>query len=146
MVSQRFRDPWRRSGQLRQNDFSLLQRQHPPGGFASSIRLNSYGNVDALILTAQLPGWDPSCLELEIEGNSLTLAGTLAAKIDAAARPRLRERPTAAFRQRIELPYAPDPAQVSAHYEHGILTLMLPRPERDKPRKIPLTPRPIVQT
>jgi HSP20 family protein len=37
------------------------------------------------------------------------------------------ERSYGIFRRSVQLPFAPDPAQVEANFDHGVLTVVLPK-------------------
>jgi HSP20 family protein len=50
-----------------------------------------------------------------------------------------RERTFGPFLRTIALPFNVDPEQVKATAQNGILTVELPRPESDKPRKIKIS-------
>ena len=46
------------------------------------------------------------------------------------------ERSYGSFQRSVQLPFAPDPEQVEANFEHGVLTVVLPKKDsRRKPTK-----------
>jgi len=100
------------------------------GGFCaiSSVERDENG----LHVRAVLPGVAPERLEIEVEGRWLTLRGTRAP--DAS-----EEDATPTFTRRLQMPFAIDGEASTAHLEHGVLTLSLPRPAADAPRRIAVT-------
>ena len=87
-----------------------------------------------LEVQAILPGVDPADLEIELEGPWLTLSGKSRLWEDD-------DEPDAeapGFRRRFKLPFAVDSGASTARLENGVLTLTLPRPEADAPRRIAL--------
>jgi len=103
-------------------------------------RVNVWSNDEALVLTAEAPGLDPSTLDISVHGSTLTLKGErkplALGEEDAYHR---RERSYGSFVRELELPCAIDADKVQASYLHGILALHMPRTEQDRPHKIQVT-------
>ena len=99
--------------------------------------MNVWGNAEQVRVEAELPGIDPAALELTVTGNTLTLEGDRPeqALSDKDVRYR-RERPAGRFLRTVQLPFEVDDSATTAHYEHGVLKMVLPRSEATKPRKI----------
>ena len=87
------------------------------------------------ILQAELPGVNKDGLEITLEGNELTLVGRRQ-RAELKAPALYRESSTADYRRVFELDPAIDAARIDAKIEQGVLTLLLPKSERVKPRKI----------
>lgn len=106
-------------------------------GVESGPAVNVWSNNEAVVVTAEMPGIDPKELEVNVQGDLLTLQGErkMAAQGDKWICHR-QERTSGAFRRVIRLPYAVEADKVSARYEKGILEVTLPRVESSKPRKI----------
>jgi HSP20 family protein len=86
----------------------------------------------AVVVQAELPGTDASTLRIAVEANELVLDGVKGASVPAADQGRVErvlrvERPAGAFRRRVRLPCAVDPARGRAHLDAGVLTIVLPR-------------------
>ena len=47
-----------------------------------------------------------------------------------------QERATGAFTRNLRLPYRVDPQRTEATYERGVLTVVLPQLEEERPRKV----------
>ena len=90
-----------------------------------------------LVLTLDLPGLTAEDLEIEVRNDELTVRGE--------RRPReagdgtsyvYAQRPFGAFEHRIQIPDGVDPNSITASMQHGVLSLIVPKPEPVKPRKI----------
>ncbi|TFY97793.1 Hsp20/alpha crystallin family protein [Ramlibacter rhizophilus] len=91
-----------------------------------------------IAICAELAGVKPSDVDLRIEGNVITLRGE---KKNEAQQERedyhVMERSFGRFQRSIQLPFAPDPEQVRASFEHGVLTVRVPKPvQQERSRRI----------
>jgi HSP20 family protein len=100
--------------------------------------VNVFETNDGYALEAEMPGVNTDGLEITLEGNEITITGRRATLV-AGGEVLLRERSTADFRRIFELDPAIDTSKISAKMEQGMLTLVLPKSERVKPRKIVVT-------
>src|SRR3954451_15736838 len=98
-------------------------------------RMDSHESENALEVTAELPGVSQNDVDLRIEGDVLTIRGEKRnERQDKQAH--VVERSYGSFQRSVQLPFAPDPEQVEANFEHGVLTVVLPkRGSRRKPIK-----------
>ncbi len=136
-------ESWRDFDDMRRMMDSFLQRGRVGRAPATSWHgvyppVNLYENTDAYHLVAELPGVEPSDIEVSIEGSTITLRGER--KIDYAgeadANPHRVERRSGEFRRAFELPAAIDADAVEATVKHGVLTLRLPKRPEHQPRQI----------
>jgi len=99
--------------------------------------LNVWEDEDAVYAEADLPGLDPTKIEVTVnEGNQLTVQGERpATEIEGAVWVR-QERPFGKFVRAVTLPALVNADRVEAKYENGVLRLTLPKHEAAKPRKI----------
>ena len=113
------------------------QRWAPPAEFPP---INIWRGPDGIIVTAEIPGVSLDAVDLTVHQNTLTIKGRREpeAKEPEAGFHR-RERTFGPFSRTIALPFNVDPEQVKAAAQNGILTVELPRPESDKPRKIKIS-------
>lgn len=90
---------------------------------------------EGYVLEADMPGVSKDGLEITLEGNELTLVGH---RKDAQPKGNLiyRESRPADYRRVFELAPEVDTKQISARIDSGVLTVMLPKAEKVKPRKI----------
>jgi HSP20 family protein len=93
-----------------------------------------------VIITAEIPGVKLDAVELTVHQNTLTLKGSRSPEAPGGETSwHRRERTYGPFSRVVELPYGVDPDKVHASVQNGVLTVELPRPESDKPRKINIT-------
>ncbi|SRR5581483_9497737 len=83
-------------------------------------------------------GLDPKALEMSIQQNLLTVAGTREVQENERATYYRRERFNGEFRRVITLPEDADPDRVDARYRDGVLQITVKRKESAKPRTIQL--------
>ncbi len=114
---------------------------HRAAGWAANVvaglPLSVWEDDNAVYVEADLPGIDPSKLEITVtEGNRLTVAGERTAPEISGASWLRQERPFGKFHRELLLPAIVDPDKVEAKYELGVLRLTLPKHEAARPRKI----------
>jgi len=99
--------------------------------------MNLWAGSEDAILTAEIPGVDPSAIDISVTGDSLTLKGTRKTDVDVEKFSwHRRERPTGEFTRTIQLPFKVDASGVEAKCNKGVLQVRLPRAEDEKPRRI----------
>ncbi len=95
---------------------------------------------DQFIVTADLPGLDLKDLDVSVTRNILTLSGTKREpQIPDKARVHRNELWAGEFRRTLSLPVAVNADAVSATLTDGVLTVILPKPEEAKPKRISIT-------
>jgi HSP20 family protein len=95
---------------------------------------------DELVVKASLPGWQPEDVEITLTGSTLTVSGEMreeARREDESWI--LNEIRRASFSRTLELPEGLIGDRATATYEHGILTLHIPKAEEVKPKQIRIT-------
>ncbi|MGE3541404.1 MAG: Hsp20/alpha crystallin family protein [Candidatus Tectimicrobiota bacterium] len=143
-------NPWQTLDSLRREIDRVFDepafRQEPsfrtaflPGRAARRYPLISFAeDQEALYVEALAPGVDPATLDIHVLRNTLTLAGEkrrVAADVKPEAFHR-SERATGKFVRNIELPVEVDEHKVRADYSNGILTVVLPKAEKARPKQI----------
>jgi len=93
-----------------------------------------YENGEGLVVKADLPGVAKENLDVRVENNLLTIRGKPAQV--APGEPIYREYELVNFFRQFELNERVDQSKISADLKHGVLTLLLPKAEEAKPRKI----------
>ncbi len=105
-----------------------------PGTFPA---INMWQDDNCLTLEAELPGFELEDIEILVDGESkLTIKGTRKFIESENGTWHRRERAYGEFRRTIELPRQVDPDKVEAVLKNGVLTIVLPKKEAIKPRKI----------
>jgi HSP20 family protein len=92
---------------------------------------------DRYVLKVDVPGVEPSAIEVSLENGVLSISGerTAAGSNDKATGVR-RERVTGKFYRRFALPDSADVEQVEARSVHGVLEVAIPKKVRDQVKKI----------
>jgi HSP20 family protein len=101
--------------------------------------LNVFRKGGDFVLITELPGVKKSELDIQVNRNTIRLAGTKEVKYPDKAALHRRERLEGRFDRAITLPVEIDADAVKAEYRDGILALLLPRVARDKPKSIKVT-------
>jgi HSP20 family protein len=94
-----------------------------------------YETQDELVLKMDLPGFDPKTLNIQVEGDVLTLQAQRAGPTRDVNWVR-QERTVEQVARSFVLPNTVDASRCQASSEHGVLTLTLPKREEAKPRSI----------
>ncbi|BDZ53707.1 hypothetical protein GCM10025870_07800 [Agromyces marinus] len=103
------------------------------------MSIDLYRDGDHYVLAADLPGIDPGSVDLDVDGQLLTLRAERTSRSDGDAKWLVRERPAGSFLRQITLGDGLDTQKISAHYENGVLSVIIPVSEQAKPRKIAIT-------
>jgi HSP20 family protein len=92
---------------------------------------------NSLHITMELPGVDPNDVRLSLENNILTIGGEKKQQSEENnERVHRFERTYGMFERTFALPNTVDPDRIEARYENGVLTVVIPKAERAKPREI----------
>ena len=98
--------------------------------------IDLYREADHYILTADLPGIDPSSIDVDLDGQQLTIRAERSTVNAEGAKWLVRERNGGSYLRQFTLGQGLDTERIAASYEHGVLTVTVPVSERAKPRKI----------
>jgi len=115
------------------------------GGCASDrleTRLDVAETEEAIRVRVELPGVDPEKLDIQVNGDLLTISGEKPeektdddGKNEESGR-RYSERRYGAFERKIRLSSPVDLDAVTASHEHGVVTITLPLAAAARPRRI----------
>ena len=109
----------------------------PSAGVAGSVALDMMETEDALVVRASLPGVKPEDLDVSVQGNVLTIEGELRGEQEERpGRFHHRERWYGRFSRQMMLPVEVDHNTCEADFEHGVLTIRLPKSQQARPRRI----------
>ena len=109
------------------------------GAFAPSVEMKE--TDQGVSVTAEMPGMEEKDVEITLDGDLLTLSGEKKRETtEDKSGFHVSERSYGTFRRTLRLPWAADPAQASATFEKGVLTIDLPRPPEAQAttRRIPI--------
>lgn len=106
-----------------------------PADFAPAVDVHE--DEESLVLHAELPGVKREDIDIQVDGNVLTLKGERKlATGDEKRRYHRVERSYGSFVRQWQLPTNIDATKVDASFAEGVLTLKLPKKEEQKSRKI----------
>ncbi|GAC1448152.1 MAG: Hsp20/alpha crystallin family protein [Isosphaeraceae bacterium] len=89
------------------------------------------------VVKASVPGIKPEDVQITVQGDVLTIRGESHVEEEKKGEHwHLRERRQGAFQRSMTLGTPVNAEKAEAHYEHGVLTLKLPKAEESKPRRI----------
>lgn len=122
-------------------DESLLPRPF----FATQSELGMPFDIrvtpDAVVVEAALPGAKPEDVDITVSGSTLTIAASTASEHEERdGEYLLREIRRGTFTRTIALPEGLEPDRATARFEHGLLTLSIPKAEVVKPKQIRISP------
>lgn len=109
---------------------------------AAALPLDVVSTPDAIVVEAAMPGVVPEEVEITVEGGTLTIAGSHRAdRSEDEGDYLVREMRRGSFTRTITLPDGLEPDRAAATFEHGVLSLRIPKAEQVRPRQIRITPR-----
>jgi len=100
------------------------------------IPMDLYRDADSYVLNADLPGIDPQSVDVDVDGQLLSIRAERTAPGRDDVRWIARERSTGSYLRRFTLGQGIDTAHISASYDNGVLSVVLPVTEKAKPRKV----------
>jgi HSP20 family protein len=98
--------------------------------------MDLYRDGDHYVLNADLPGIDPGSVDIDVDGQLLTIRAERTLASGENVKWITRERETASFLRQLNLGQGIDTDAISATYNNGVLTVTIPVSEKAKPRKI----------
>ena len=107
-------------------------------GSAASTAMDVYTEGDTYVIEVAIPGLNPEAIDVSVLGNQVTISGEYP-KVAEGRRYFFRERQGGRFERTVTLPTEVDADKAEAHFEHGVLKLVVPKAESAKPRRIALT-------
>jgi HSP20 family protein len=91
---------------------------------------------DHYVLSADLPGVDPGSIDVDVDGQLLTIRAERTLRSNDDVQWLAHERPSGSFLRQLTLGEGLDTAHISAHYDNGVLSVVIPVSEQAKPRKV----------
>jgi len=128
-------DPFRELDRLSQQLFG----QNGTWSRPAVMPMDAYRDGEQFVVHFDLPGVDPSSVELNVERNVLTVKAERVPNYGDDVELQVAERPRGVFSRQLFLGDTLDADHVEASYDTGVLTLRIPIAEKAKPRKIEIT-------
>ncbi|MCC6270685.1 MAG: Hsp20/alpha crystallin family protein [Microbacteriaceae bacterium] len=110
---------------------SLLDSRQGP----RFMPIDLHKDGDLYILNADLPGIDPGSVDVDVDGQLLTIRAERTAR-GTDVKWLANERPSGSFLRQLNLGDGIDTEHISASYDNGVLSVMIPVSEKAKPRKV----------
>ena len=101
----------------------------------AAMPMDAYKQGDQFVIHLDLPGVDPSTIDLTVEKNALTVRAERRRIAGDDIETLVRERMWGSFARRFTLGDSLDADRIEASYADGVLTLTVPMAEKAKPRK-----------
>jgi HSP20 family protein len=121
-------DPFRELDRLTE-----LQNRGLP---TAMLAMDAYRRGHEFVVQFDLPGADPSSVDLSVEKNVLTVRAERTAAKQEVDEVIVTERRYGSFTRQLFLGESLDTDQIKASYDNGVLTITIPVAERAKPRQI----------
>lgn len=118
---------------------SIAQQAFASRTRPAAMPLDAYREGDSFTVRLDIPGVDPSSIDLTVEKDVLTVAAERRWDIDDDVEVVASERPQGAYRRRLFLGKELDAEGVAADYTNGVLTVTIPVAEASKPHKVQVT-------
>lgn len=109
--------------------------QHP----ALVPAVDVFEDENGITLKADLPGVSKENLNVHVEADQLTIEGQVALGESARLEPVYAEVRVAQYRRTFSLGRDLDTEKIDASMKNGVLTLRIPKGEKAKPRRIPVS-------
>lgn len=107
----------------------------------ASLPLDVTRTADALVVEAALPGIKPDDVEITVEDGTLSIRGEYRSeRREGEGESLVSEIRRGTVSRAIALPTGLEPDKATATFEHGVLTLRIPKAESVKPRQIRISP------
>jgi HSP20 family protein len=128
-------DPFRELDRLTQQLFNANGTNSRP----AVMPMDAYRQGEQFVVHFDLPGADPSSIDLDVERNVLSVKAERIPTYGEDVELQAAERPRGVFSRQLFLGDTLDTDRIEAHYDAGVLTLRIPIAEKAKPRKIEIT-------
>ena len=100
--------------------------------------INVFQQGDNLLAVLEVPGVDKSDLAIQAKGNAIRISGKKAISYPEGVSVHRRERSAGRFDRTLTVPMQINADAIKAEYRDGVLALLIPRAESDKPRTVPI--------
>jgi HSP20 family protein len=120
---------------------SFVRPNRYPTAYDGALPIDVRSTPDHLEIEAALPGVTPDDVDITVEGGTVTIsASSQSDEREEAGNYLVREIRRGNVSRTIALPTGYEAERAEASFEHGVLTLTVPKAEQLKPKQIRITP------
>jgi HSP20 family protein len=119
----------------------MLASSLAPTRSARWMPMDLYRSGDHYVVNVDLPGVDPGSIDLQVDGNTLTIRAERTISAEESVQWLAQERPGGTYMRQLSLGDGLDVDKIHADYHHGVLCLTIPVAEQARPRKIEVRTR-----
>jgi HSP20 family protein len=140
----RFREPLRNvamNGEFERLIQTMLESPARAGALSNHVwapPLDVWETVGELVYAFDLPGIPEETIAVDLEEGTLTVSGSRARAEMEDGRFFRNERSFGDFTRSVALPEGCGEGEARAHYANGVLEVHVQKPERSKPRRVPV--------
>lgn len=124
---------------MRFDPFRELDRWAQSATRPAAMPMDAYRQGDHFTVHFDLPGVDPSSIDLTVEKNVLNVSATRQWQPGDGQEILVSERPQGSFTRQLFLGESLDTDRIEAGYDNGVLTVTIPVAEAAKPRKVEIS-------
>ena len=117
-------------------DLDRLLNGSPRTPASAAMPMDLYRKGEQFVAHVDLPGVDPSSVDVDVEDRTLTIRAERRQEFDGDVQWLSHERPAGTFARQVTMGYGVALDRIEAEYRDGVLTLKIPMAEEAKPRKI----------
>ena len=107
-----------------------------------AVPMDVWQGEDGFHVAVDLPGVDPSSVEITTEQSTLTIRGERSPEYNEAQNVLVAERPQGTFARQLQITETVDLDDVEASYSDGVLRLRIPMAKAAQPRRVQVQHRP----
>jgi len=116
--------------------FSELDRLFGSRQGPKFMPVDLFTDGDRYVLNADMPGIDPGSVDIDVDGQLLTIRANRTPEKREGSKWLTQERPHGSYLRQFNLGEGIDSEHITANYDNGVLSLVIPLSERARPRKI----------
>ncbi|MBW3573591.1 MAG: Hsp20/alpha crystallin family protein [Actinobacteria bacterium] len=117
-------------------ELDRLVQQTGGGGRPPVMPMDAYRHQDRFVVHFDVPGVDPSSIDLTVERNVVTVSAERRWQPAEGDQVIVSERPQGSFSRQLFLGEGLNPDAIEADYRDGVLTVSIPVAEQAKPRRV----------
>lgn len=123
---------------LRYDPFEEMERQvdRMMRTTSAALPIDAYHREHEIVVEMDLPGVDPSTIDVTIERSALRVSAERQPRADDDSTPLITERRHGTFQRTLTLSQALDAEGTRAEYVDGVLRLKVPVADTARPRKV----------